>query len=187
MIEPVDCIAYTNAVILCGINDLKLPNVRSEHDIKSLCDLLIIKVKQIKQLNEKCFVYVCPLLPTKDADLNLRVNYFNTLLMSSLSSMSPGVQIVHGFQGFADHAGMLCQQLSKTFDRNDNPDVLHLNEMGARILASFIKRAIFHRINKGVDKRKGPVNRVNGRSYSSVSRTAPPPWLQWGGRGHYQV
>ena len=186
-ITPQDCIAYTNAVILCGINDLKLSSVRSEHDIKNLCDSLIIKVKQIKQLNPKCFVYVCPLLPTKDADLNLRVNYFNTLLMSSLSSLSPGVQCVHGFQGFADHAGMLSQQLSKTFDRYNNPDVLHLNEMGARILASFIKRAIFHRINKGVDKRRGPVNRVNGRTYSSVSRTAPPPWLQWGGRGHYQV
>ena len=99
--------------------------------------------------------------------------------------MGSDVQCVHGFQGFADHDGMLNRQLSKTFDRFNRPDTLHLNEMGARILAGFIKQAIFHRLNKGVDRREGPANRVNGLTFASVLR--PPPVLQWGGRGGYQV
>ena len=87
---------------------------------------------------------------------------------------------------FAEHDGMLVRQLSKTHDRYNRPDTLHLNESGARVLAGFIKRAIFLRLHKGVDRRTGPTNRVDGRPFNSVSRV-PPPALQWGGRGSYQV
>ena len=152
-IEPQLCSAYSNTVILCGINDLKQPDITHERDIRNLCDSLIVKIKQIKQLNPNCYVYVCPLLPTKDADLNRRVNCFNSILFRSLASMSPGVQCVQGFHGFAEHDGMLVRQLSKTFDRFNRPDTLHLNESGARVLAGFIKQAIFSRLHKGVDRR----------------------------------
>ncbi len=79
-IEPQLCAPYSNAVILCGINDIKQPDVKCERDIKNLCDLLMLKVKQIKLLNSKCSIYVCPLLPTKDFNLNKRVNLFNKLI-----------------------------------------------------------------------------------------------------------
>ena len=100
--------------------------------------------------------------------------------------MSSYVRCVQGFQGFAEHDGMLVQQLSRTLDRRDRLDTLHLNETGARVLAGLIKQAIFLRLHNGVDRRKGPTNRVNGRPFSSVSR-GPPPALQWGGREGYQV
>ena len=187
-IRPESCVSYSNAVILCGINDLKQPHVTCESDVNNLCCKLINKVKQIKQLNSKCFVYVCPLLPTKIADLNQRVNCFNLILFNSLASMGPGVQCVQGFQGFAEHDGMLVHQLSKTLDRYNQPDTLHLNESGVRVLAGLIKRAIFSRLHKGVDRRSGPANRVNGRPFSSLFRGPPaPPASQWGGRGGYQV
>ena len=185
-IEPHKCSAYNNVVILCGINDLKQSSVSNQHDIRNLCNQLICKIKQIKQLNKKCSMHVCPLLPTKDFTLNKRVNYFNFLLFKDLASLKFDVQCVQGFQGFAEHDGKLVRQLSKTLDKHNNPDMLHLNQYGARVLAGFIKRSIFLRLNRGVDKRKGPSSRVNGRPFSSVS-SGPPPHLQWGGRDGCQV
>ena len=185
-IEPHTCSAYNNVVILCGINDLKQACVSNQHDIRNLCNQLICKIKQIKQLNKKCSMHVCPLLPTKDFTLNKRVNYFNLLLCKELASLKFDVQCVQGFQGFAEHDGKLVHQLSKTLDKHSNPDILHLNQLGARVLAGMIKRSIFFRLNRGVDRRKGPSNRVNGRPFSSVSR-GPSPHLPWGGRDGCQV
>ena len=185
-IRPESCVSYNNVVVLCGINDLRQPQVKCEADIRNLCYTLLNKVKQIKQLNSKCFIYVCPLLPTKIADLNRRVNCFNSILLGALTSMGLGVQCVQGFQGFADHDGMLVHQLSKTLDSRDRPDTLHLNHSGARVLAGLIKRPIFLRFHGGVDRRKGPANRVDGRPFSSVA-SGPPPAPRWDGREGYQV
>ncbi len=184
-IRPQDCISYRNVVILCGINDVKGPQVNSESDIRYISNSLINKIAQIRQLNSKCFISVCPLLPTKDYDLNRRVNCFNNMLFKDLAKLNLGAHCVQGFHGFAEHDGMLARQLSKTFDRFNRPDVLHLNEVGARVLAGLIKQSIFLRLQRGVDRRKGPTSRVNGRLFSSVTNGPPP--LQRGGRGCHQV
>ena len=185
-IKPESCISYSNVVILCGINDIKKAEVNCLNDTRDLGNLLIDKIKQIKQLNPKCYVSVCPLLPTKSRDLNQKVNFFNYVLASNIASMGPGVQCVEGFHGFAEHDGTLVGRLSKTLDRHGGLDVLHLNPFGARVLAGLIKRCIFFRLNRGVDRRRGPSNRVNGRPFSSVS-SGPPPLLPWGGRDGCQV
>ena len=164
-IDPNCCTAYSNVVIMCGINDVKL----HESDVRIVCKSLLMKIKEIKLLNPKCFVYVCPLLPTKIAGLLTKVNCFNESLMNGIASMSSGVRCVQGFNGFADHHGMLVHQLSKTVDRQNRPDTLHLNELGARVLAGLIKQTIFSRLHRGVDKRRGPTSRVNGRPFSSVA------------------
>ena len=114
---------------------------------------------------------MCPLLPTKYADLNRRVNCFNHILIDNLASMGleSDVQCVQGFHGFAEHDGMLVDQLSKTLDRYNRPDTLHLNELGCRVLAGLIKNAIV-RLHKGVDWRKGRTSKVNGIPFSSITR-----------------
>ena len=185
-IKPESCISYSNVVILCGINDIKKAEVNCLNDTRDLGNLLIDKIKQIKQLNPKCYVSICPLLPTKSRELNQKVNFFNYVLASSLASMGPGVQCVEGFHGFAEHDGTLVGRLSKTLDRHGGLDMLHLNPFGARVLAGLIKRCIFFRLNGGVDRRRGPSNRVNGRPFNSVS-SGPPPLLPWGGRDGCQV
>ena len=185
-IKPESCISYSNVVILCGINDIKKAEVNCLNDTRSLGNLLIDKIKQIKQLNPKCYVSICPLLPTKSHELNQKVNFFNYVLASSIASMGPGVQCVEGFHGFAEHDGTLVGRLSKTLDRHGGLDMLHLNPFGARVLAGLIKRCIFFRLNGGVDRRRGPSNRVNGRPFNSVS-SGPPPLLPWGGRDGCQV
>ncbi len=153
-IDPQNCSAYSNTVILCGINDIRQPEITCERDIQDLCNSLVIKIKQIKQLNANCCVYVCPLLPTKNFDLNRRVNSFNNMLFKALSSMRSSVTFVQGFHGFAEHDGMLVRQLSKTVNGNNRPDTLHLNDTGARVLAGLIKQAIFLRLQRGEDRRK---------------------------------
>ena len=78
---------------------------------------------------------------------------------------------------------MLVSRLSKTLDRHGGLDMLHLNPFGARVLAGLIKRCIFFRLNKGIDRRKGPSSRVDGRPFSAVSgRGGLPPASHWGGR-----
>ena len=185
-ITPESCISYSNVVILCGINDIKKAEVNRHDDVRNLANSLIDKIKQIKQLNSKCYVSVCPLLPTKSRELNHKVNFFNCVLASKVASLGPGVQCVEGFHGFAEHDGTLVDHLSKTLDRYGGLDILHLNPYGARVLAGLIKRCIFFRLNKGVDRRRGPSNRVNGRLYSSVSGGLPPA-SQWGSRDGCQV
>ena len=89
---------------------------------------------------------MCPLLPTKYADLNRRVNCFNhIILVDNLASMGleSDVQCVQGFHGFAEHDGMLVDQLSKTLDRYNRPDTLHLNELGCRVLTGLSRMQFF--------------------------------------------
>ena len=94
--------------------------------------------------------------------------------------MRSSVTFVQGFHGFAEHNGMLVRQLSKTVDGNNRPDTLHLNDTGARVLAGLIKQAIFLRLQRGEDRRKGPSSRVNGRPFNSVLMGPPAP--RWQGR-----
>ena len=77
------------------------------------------------------------------------------------------VQRVDGFMQFAQN-NALARELSKQFDRHGQPDMLHLNRTGARVLAGLIKQSIFLRLNGGRDKRRR-TGRVNGRLYSNVA------------------
>ena len=168
-IDPKLCCSYNNVVVLCGINDIRSPSVNHPHDVHSLYNQLKCKVKDIKSLNPKCNLFVCPLLPTKSSELNKKVNCFNERIFNDLTKLNLGVQCVSGFDRFADHTGVLVSELSRTFDRFNNRDMLHLNETGARVLAGLLKRSIFLRLNGGVDRRTG-ASRLNGVPYSHMAR-----------------
>ena len=79
-----------------------------------------------------------------------------------------------GFEKFADQNHTLAWELSTPVDKHGNPDMLHLNRYGIKLLASLIKRSIFLRLHGGVDKRRH-TGRVNGRLYSNVTRDPPAP------------
>ena len=167
-IDPKLCCSYTNVILMCGINDVRHPSVNCSQDIHKLYHQLKLKVRQIKSLNPKCHIYTCPLLPTKDYELNKKVNCFNERIFNDLVKSNLGVQCVSGFGRFADNTGLLGRELSRSFDRYNNQDILHLNEAGSRVLASLLKRCIFLRIHGGVDKRRGS-SRVNGVPYSHIA------------------
>jgi hypothetical protein len=171
-IDPTSCLGYSNAVILCGINDIKHSEVTSESDVIGFYQKLKMKVQQIKSLSPQTHIYICRLLPTKDNVLNQKVITFNRAIYSDMLKTCKGVTCVDGFVKFADRNHCLTPELSKSLDRSGRPDMLHLNSSGVRVLASLIKQSIFYRINGGVDRRRHS-NRVNGRLYSEVTRDPP--------------
>lgn len=79
---------------------------------------------------------------------------FNRMLFDDLLTSNLGVAPVCGFDDFLDNDLLLSRKFSRQFARDGRPDVLHLNETGTRMLANFIKSAIFLKLNNGVDKRK---------------------------------
>ena len=176
-IDPVSCMGYANVVLLCGINDVRQSNVRSEKDVADLHDKLKLKVKQILKLSPRTAVYVCRLLPTRDSMLNMKVDTFNRLIFFDLVPTCGGVVYVEGFERLACNH-VLADELSKQFDRNGRPDTLHLNRLGARVLAGLIKRSVFLRLNGGVDRRKH-TSRVDGRSYRTALGDPPAPQRSW--------
>ena len=173
-IDPVSCMGYANVVLLCGINDVRQPDVTSKNAVAECYNKLKLKVNQIQRLSPKSTVFVCRLLPTKDHQLNLKVDTFNRLIFFDLVPTCKDVVCVDGFWKFACNH-VLADELSKPFDRHGRPDVLHLNRSGVRMLAGLIKQSVFLRLNGGVDRRRH-TGRVNGRLYSSVARD--PPALQ---------
>ena len=173
-IDPVSCMGYANVVLLCGINDIRQPDVEIENDVAGCYNKLKLKIKQIQCLSPSTkAVFVCRLLPTKEPQLNCKVDTFNRLIFFDLVPSCRNVVYVEGFEKFA-HNHVLADELSKQFDRHGRPDMLHLNRSGARVLAGLIKHSIFLRLNGGVDKRRH-TSYVNGRLYRSVASDPPAP------------
>ena len=169
-IDPRTSCAYQHIVVMCGINDVRQPDVIGPDAVESIYCRLKVKIDQIRALNKTANIYICPLLPTKLSDVNKKVICFNRLINHDLTSSSLGVAFVDGFDGFLDHSGLLAKELSKTLDKHGNPDKLHLNWKGAAMLAGVIKSTVFHRVNGGVDRRPKRTRGVNEESYSSVAR-----------------
>ncbi len=175
-IDPGTSCGYNNVVVSVGINDLKQRDVNCQRDIDMLYHRYKAKIKLIRQLNAKINIFVVPILPTKNYDLNRRANYFNSLIFNDLQRSNLGVTPVVGLDSFVDGDGLLSEKMSKQFDNNGRRDVLHLNESGVRRFAGMIKRAVFLKLNRGVDKRKvarppvgaqgAPPGRVAGRGWA---------------------
>ena len=172
-LDPVSCMGYANVVLLCGINDIKQPDVESHKDVAGCYNKLKLKIKQIKCLSPRTAVFVCRLLPTKSPQLNVKVDIFNRLIFFDLLRTCKDVVEVGGFVRFARNQ-VLADELSKQYDRNGRPDMLHLNKSGARVLAGLIKYSVFFRLNGGVDKRRR-TDRVDGRMYNNVASNPPAP------------
>ena len=60
-----------------------------------------------------------------------------------VNSFNGKVRIIDHYHNFTDHRGRLAQHLSREFNRNDQPDWLHLNEAGLRVLSVAIKNGVF--------------------------------------------
>jgi len=97
----------------------------------------------IRKLNPRGNIFVCPVLPTRDVEINNRVKLFNNLLMSDLPRAQLGVHLVDGFDNFwSRYTNKLCDNLSDIMNRPR--DVLHLNDnSGVKVLVKLIKQSIF--------------------------------------------
>ena len=156
-IEPSKCASYRNVVLMCGTNDLKV----KDSNVKSIYQLYKGKVEQIREVNQYSNIFICPVLPSSDWNLNQKINDFNRLLFTDMQNGSMRINIVQGFNVFADHSGVLKPSLH---DRRTPTDKLHINNKGYSILVKLIKQAIF-----SVKRSK---NRSSaGRLYSQAARS----------------
>ena len=136
-INPHKCMSHSNIVVMCGTNNLK------ERDVDVLTTYKIYKGKfeEIRRLNSKGNLFVCPVLPSRNADINKNIIQFNRLIFDDLVKSNLNINVVHGFGGFVDSGGLLRSALH---DRRTSEDVLHINAAGYRILVGCIKRTIFN-------------------------------------------
>ncbi len=146
---------------------------------------LKLKFRLIRHFNPKASLFVCSVLPTKSREINNRVEHFNEHIFNNLIYSDLHVMRVHGFHRLLGDNGLLSQRMSKYTDRHGNTDLIHINDIGTRLVAGLIKTAIFLRLQKGVSRKKGPTNRVDGRPFNSVAREPQSP--QRIGRDGYQV
>ena len=166
-INPYDSCGFSNVVIMCGINNIKTDNIRTPGDIRCVYNLLVSKIQQIQLVNPKSHVYVCPVLPTKRAELNRKGVFFNNLIMNELLASNFGVTFVDGFQAFLDEQGLLNREMSRDFNKFKRPDFLHLNWTGLAKLGCLIRDTVLFRVS-GVRKRKR-TREVDGTAYRDVA------------------
>ena len=135
-IAPSKYTSYKNVVVMFGTNDLKVPGV----DVLETYKVYKGKIEEIRDLNPRGNIIICPVLPSRDISINKRIVQFNNYLFSDLAQGNIRVNIVHGFNQFVDREGRLRSVLH---DRRTEHDVLHINDDGYRILVRLIKNCIF--------------------------------------------
>ena len=159
-IKPAKCMSYKNIVVMCGTNDIKHDEVKEE-DVTEIYRHYKGKLEQIRSLNPKCNLFVCPVLPTRCPDKNRKVKLFNDLIFSDLVQTNINVNLVEGFGYFYDRGnGLLREDLH---DRRTDTDVLHINGKGYSILVRNIKTSIFRCKNQ-----RG--HRVGDRGHINTAR-----------------
>lgn len=153
-IIPSKCMSYKNVVTMVGTNDLKLPDCNVVNTYRKYKG----KLEQIRELNPRCNIFVCPVLPSRSRKINERIFQFNRLLFDDLVHCDINVQLVRGLGEFLDRGNLLRSTLH---DQRTNEDVLHINDHGYRILVKCIKHAIFSYKSKA---------KSTGRSYANSLR-----------------
>ncbi len=185
-IDPLVACAYNNIVVMCGINNLKDHSVKTEHDVNDLYHELKCKIKLIRMFNPKANIFICPILPTKNHDYNRWAVMFNHLIFNDLVNSELRVIHVFGFARLLDRFELLAENFSRNVNKYGQKDVLHLNHAGTRLVANLIKTAVFLRLNKGIDKRRGGrTSMVDERPYNSVVKGPQSPQRRF--LGSYQV
>ncbi len=159
-IDPVKAVPYRNVITMCGTNNLKDNNC----DVEETYRVYKGKLEEIRKLNPRANLFVCPVLPTRDGDINKNIFKFNMLLRTDLTRCALKVKVVNGLLSFVDNQGLLKTSLH---DARTESDVLHINDAGYCMLVRHIKAAIFG--NKFGSKVH------SSRPYSSAASDGYPP------------
>ena len=157
-INPESCVGYSNIVLVCGTNDLRVNAVRDDSDICKVVDVYRNKLLMIKKLAPASKIFVVPVLPTRNARMNRNVTRFNSLLSEMLSSCFRDVYFP-GVYSFLDSKNLLSSRLTR-----ENDDI-HLGEKGIAQFVRLLKLWIFE-----CDARE----RRLGRNSSRAPRKADP-------------
>ena len=159
-IEPLSCSPFRNIVVMVGTNNLK--NDMTDPEIRDLYKSYKLKIIQMRHLNPKAKILVCPVLPTKSSVINKRIFKFNNYICNDLMQSDLKILFVEGFIDFLDKQSHLLRNDLAVGDAND---ILHINHTkGVRLLVKLIKQTIFNaKKSKTVDM----------RTYANVTRGGP--------------
>ena len=166
------CIGYNNIVIHCGLNNVRQADVVSDDDVLAIYTNFKSKINQLIHVNKRARIYVNLLLPTKLNECNKKIKYFNNLIINDLCRSYSRVKYIESHKKFCDSNGFLSQNLSREFNADNQPDYLHLNDAGLKLLSVCIKNAIFNsKRREGSNQRSGGSGGGGGRpGVSSVEQ-----------------
>ena len=140
-IDPSKTMSHKNVVTMCGTNNLKTTNA----DVKKIYQVYKGKLEEIRQLNPRCNIFVCPVLPSRDQSINDKIFEFNRLLFDDLVHSGLRINLVRGLNVFLDKNFLLKAAFH---DKRTTSDVLHINGYGYSALVKCIKTALFGAKNK---------------------------------------
>jgi hypothetical protein len=137
-INPNSCIGYSNLVLVCGTNDLRDGYIKSDNDITNLVETYRNKLATIKQIAPATKVFVVPVLPTRNVNMNRNIVKFNACLDEMLhhcfsETWFPGVH------GYLDNKMLLSTKFTR------EGDAIHLGVKGIAQFVRNMKMWIFQR------------------------------------------
>ena len=138
-ISPVDCIGYSNAIIVCGTNDLRVDNLKGAGAIHQLVDILALKISQIRKLCPKIKLFVTAVLPSRLPLMNRNIMSFNRLVGEMLHFNFDQSVWQIGVGHFLDSRGLLAMPLTR------NGDEIHLGTHGIAKFVRCVKHWVFVR------------------------------------------
>jgi hypothetical protein len=158
-----DCISYKNVVLMVGTNNLKSKDIKNTMDVRGLVNKYTQKIREIRQLNGRCHVFVVPVIPTQFEHINCKIRDFNRIVTTELPRIFSRLSIVSGVGELADRnrGGVLDGR----FSRKQDPSGLHVNNIGISIIVSCIKAAIFSTKSKN----QGKSRVVSNIPYSAIA------------------
>ena len=159
-----------NIVIHVGINDVQVTNPKSPTFLSKLLD---DKIKSILSVYPKMRIFLSLLLPTKDSNLNFKVNELNKCL-KQLAANHSNVDIIEHYN-LVDQNGFLNPILGRFKKGLPNTnDLIHLGKNGIKCFVLNIKNKIMHKTSS-----KARTQPSFTRASQSPLPTSTVPWQHW--------
>ena len=136
-IDPGECVEYRNVVLVCGTNDLRPEN---SPNIPKLVDLMISKASHICTLNPKASVFLMPVLPTRNLNMNRNIMTFNRAIFHWVEQKQYSITMPN-VSSFLDNRSLLASPLTR------GGDSIHLGTRGLCKFVTLIKDEIYRNFN----------------------------------------
>ena len=97
---------------------------------------------------------------------------FISLIADDLPKSFKEIRVINHYSRLSNVAGLLTPGLSREFNSNGEPDLLHLNAAGLRLLSFSIKNSLFSKKKsqeRGAGEDTGGRVQQDSRNYSSVA------------------
>ena len=163
---PESLYPYRNMIIHTGLNNI---NNDQHAPIDSFVSTIDSKCKAIAQSYPKMRIYLSLLLPTKDRDLNCKVNKMNSLL-SALVESRPYIKGKITHMNLVNHDGMLDEK----FGRPNRTDNIHLGSLGIREFVKSLKACVIDRKSFRHNSNVTAQSRVSFGTVLNQPWSAPP-------------